>query len=48
MHAGGLRCAKDAIAEPRQVPGEIRDHLQAGGAAGGYAWLPGREAASCS
>ncbi|HEX9064847.1 MAG TPA: FAD-dependent oxidoreductase [Streptosporangiaceae bacterium] len=40
----GLYCARDAIVEPRLVPGAIRDYLLAGGQDGGYTWLPGREA----
>jgi FAD dependent oxidoreductase TIGR03364 len=39
--AGGLLCSRDAIVEPRQVPGAIRDHLLADP---GYRWLPDREA----
>jgi FAD dependent oxidoreductase TIGR03364 len=43
--AGGLLCRRDAIVEPRLVPGSLRDHLLAGsGAVAGYCWLPGREA----
>jgi len=52
--AGALLCRRDAIVEPRLVPGAIRDHLLAGGTGeeppgrpgehGGYSWLPGREA----
>jgi FAD dependent oxidoreductase TIGR03364 len=44
--AGALRCHRDAIVEPRQVPAAIRGWLLAGGSGGtpGYAWLPGREA----
>jgi FAD dependent oxidoreductase TIGR03364 len=48
--AGALLCRRDAIVEPRQVPGAIRRHLLAGGGAGagpagsGYDWRPGREA----
>jgi FAD dependent oxidoreductase TIGR03364 len=40
----GLYCARDAIVEPRQVPAAIRDYLIAGGAGGGYTWLPAHEA----
>jgi FAD dependent oxidoreductase TIGR03364 len=40
----GLYCEKDAIVEPRQVPAAVRDYLLATGSAGGYTWLPGREA----
>jgi len=39
--AGALYCRRDAIVEPRLVPGALRAHLSA---AGGYEWLPGREA----
>ena len=43
--AGALYCGRDAIVEPRQVPGALRDYLLAGAANGsGYQWLPGREA----
>jgi FAD dependent oxidoreductase TIGR03364 len=49
---GALLCHRDAIVEPRQVPGAFQEHLLAGGAGGGtaaagpggYAWRPGREA----
>ena len=42
---GGLLGGRDAIVEPRQVPGALRGHLLATStAAAGYAWLPGREA----
>ena len=44
--AGALYCRKDAIVEPRQVLPAVREHLLAStGRAGGYCWLPGREAA---
>ena len=39
--AGALLCTGDAIVEPRAVPAALRAHLAA---AGGYRWLPGREA----
>lgn len=43
--AGGLLCRRDAIVEPRQVPGALRDHLLAtGGQNTGYTWLPGSQA----
>jgi FAD dependent oxidoreductase TIGR03364 len=44
--AGALLCHRDAIVEPRLVPGAIRDHLRAGGSGRGpgYDWRPGREA----
>lgn len=43
--AGALLCRQDAIVEPRQVPGALRDHmLTAAGARSRYEWLPGREA----
>jgi hypothetical protein len=44
--AGALLCRRDAIVEPRLVPGAIRDHLRAAGAGRGpgYDWRPGREA----
>ncbi len=44
--AGALLCRRDAIVEPRLVPGAFREYLLAAGASGGagYAWLPGREA----
>ena len=38
---GALWCRRDAIVEPRQVPGALRVHLLGGG---GYRWLPGHEA----
>ena len=41
---GGLLGGRDAITEPRQVPAALRDHLLATGPAGGYTWLPGRDA----
>jgi FAD dependent oxidoreductase TIGR03364 len=42
---GALWCSRDAIVEPRAVPGALRDYLAAtqGGTAG-YDWQPGREA----
>ena len=40
---GGLLGGRDAIVEPRLVPGALRTHL-AGGPAPRYTWLPGREA----
>lgn len=45
-YVGALLCRSDAIVEPRQVPGAVRDYLLAARAAGGpgYQWLPGREA----
>jgi FAD dependent oxidoreductase TIGR03364 len=44
--AGALLCRRDAIVEPRMVPGAFRDYLIASqpAARGGYEWLPGREA----
>jgi FAD dependent oxidoreductase TIGR03364 len=44
--AGALLCRRDAIVEPRVVPGAFRDYLIAGqhATSGGYEWLPGREA----
>jgi FAD dependent oxidoreductase TIGR03364 len=43
--AGGLHGRLDAIVEPRAVPAALRGYLAAGSAAaGGYRWLPGREA----
>ncbi|HEY2075627.1 MAG TPA: FAD-dependent oxidoreductase [Streptosporangiaceae bacterium] len=44
--AGALLCRRDAIVEPRRVPGALRDYLIATqpGSGGGYEWLPGREA----
>jgi FAD dependent oxidoreductase TIGR03364 len=44
--AGALLCRRDAIVEPRMVPGAFRDYLIASqpGTGGGYEWLPGREA----
>ena len=44
--AGALMCRRDAIVEPRLVPGAFRDYLLARQPAsgGGYEWLPGREA----
>ncbi len=44
--AGALLCRRDAIVEPRMVPGAFRDYLIASQPAGGagYEWLPGREA----
>jgi FAD dependent oxidoreductase TIGR03364 len=43
--AGALWCRRDAIVEPRAVPGALRAYLAGthGGAAG-YDWQPGREA----
>jgi FAD dependent oxidoreductase TIGR03364 len=53
---GALRCRRDALVEPRQVPSAVREYLLAGGGPnasnasggpggpGGYGWLPGREA----
>jgi FAD dependent oxidoreductase TIGR03364 len=43
---GALLCHRDAVVEPRLVPGAIRDYLLASGSGrgAGYAWLPGREA----
>ena len=40
--AGALLCRRDAIVEPRSVPGAFRDFLTAAGR--GYDWQPGREA----
>jgi FAD dependent oxidoreductase TIGR03364 len=40
---GGLLGGRDAIVEPRLVPGALRSQL-AGGQAPRYTWLPGREA----
>ena len=43
---GGLLCHRDAIVEPRQVPGALREYLLTGaGGPGRYEWRPGREAA---
>ncbi len=43
--AGALLCRRDAIVEPREVPGAIRDYLLAGHQGqGSYDWLPGRQA----
>ena len=44
--AGALMCRRDAIVEPRLVPGAFRDYLVATAGRGdaGYEWLPGREA----
>ena len=44
--AGALLCRRDAIVEPRMVPGAFRDYLMANQPAsrGGYEWLSGREA----
>jgi FAD dependent oxidoreductase TIGR03364 len=43
---GALWCRRDAVVEPRLVLTALREHLLAGaGRDGGYAWLPGREAA---
>lgn len=44
--AGALLCRRDAIVEPRVVPGAFRDYLlaTAGRGGAGYDWLPGREA----
>jgi FAD dependent oxidoreductase TIGR03364 len=44
--AGALLCRRDAIVEPRMVPGAFREYLIASQPAGGagYDWLPGREA----
>ena len=43
---GALLCRRDAIVEPRLVPGAFRDYLTASQPASGagYEWLPGREA----
>jgi FAD dependent oxidoreductase TIGR03364 len=45
-YAGALLCRRDAIVEPRAVPGAFREYLFATGGRGsvGYEWLPGREA----
>ena len=45
-YAGALLCRRDAIVEPRKVPGAFRSYLLAGQAQGGagYEWQPGREA----
>lgn len=40
--AAALLCRRDAIVEPRQVPGALRGYLSSAGP--GYTWLPGREA----
>jgi FAD dependent oxidoreductase TIGR03364 len=37
---GALHCRRDAVVEPRQVPGAIREHLLGSSR---YTWLPGRE-----
>jgi FAD dependent oxidoreductase TIGR03364 len=44
--AGALLCRRDAIVEPRTVPGAFRDYLVASQARGGagYEWQPGCEA----
>ncbi len=44
--AGALLCRRDAIVEPRKVPGAVREYLIAGQPrrGPGYEWLPGREA----
>ncbi len=44
--AGALLCRRDAIVEPRAVPGAFRDYLTATARHGGadYEWLPSREA----
>jgi FAD dependent oxidoreductase TIGR03364 len=43
--AGALWCRRDAIVEPRAVPGAFRDHLVATrDHRAGYDWQPGREA----
>ncbi len=42
--AGGLLGGQDAIVESRRALPAIRDRLLRAGAAGGYRWLPGREA----
>ena len=43
--AGALWCRRDAIVEPRAVPGTLRDYLAVHqGRAAGYDWQPGREA----
>jgi FAD dependent oxidoreductase TIGR03364 len=44
--AGALLCRRDAIVEPRRVPGAFREYLMASQARGGagYEWRPGREA----
>jgi FAD dependent oxidoreductase TIGR03364 len=43
---GALLCRRDAIVEPRKVPGALREYLLAASPArgAGYDWLPGREA----
>jgi len=42
---GALFCRRDAIVEPRKVPGAFRDFLiHSTPASGGYEWLPAREA----
>jgi FAD dependent oxidoreductase TIGR03364 len=43
---GALLCRRDAIVEPRLVPGAFRDYLMASqpASSGGYEWLPGHEA----
>ena len=44
--AGGLRCRRDAVVEPRLALAAIREHLLArAGRPAGYRWRPGREAA---
>ena len=44
--AAALLCRRDAIVEPRLVPGAVRDYLLASSprSGPGYAWKPGREA----
>jgi FAD dependent oxidoreductase TIGR03364 len=43
--AGALLCRRDAIVEPRNVPGAFRDYLLAGNQGeGSYDWLPSRQA----
>ncbi len=44
--AGALLCRRDAIVEPRRVPGALRDYLHSDlqGRGSGYEWLPAREA----
>jgi FAD dependent oxidoreductase TIGR03364 len=44
VFCSGLLCTRDAIVEPRRVPGALQGYLESGTARGGYAWLPGREA----
>jgi len=44
---GGLLGGRDALVEPRLVPGALRTHL-AGGPAPRYTWLAGREAVELS